>query len=141
MKPVFADTGFWIAFLYPKDRWHQEAIELYRSLQQQRRKVVTSDLVLTEFLNFFSSFDASVRQEAGLTAKDIKSSPNILVVPQNERLFQQALELYLQRADKAWSLTDCSSFLIMEEMGLTEALAHDKHFSQAGFVTLLGSVE
>jgi predicted nucleic acid-binding protein len=29
----------------------------------------------------------------------------------------------------------------MEEMGLTEALANDKHFSQAGFVTLLGGVE
>ena len=141
MKPVFADTGFWIALLYPKDRFHQEAIELYRSLQKQKRKVVTSDLVLTEFLNFFSSFDANLRQKAGLMVKKTQSYTNILVLPQSKELFQQALELYLQRADKAWSLTDCSSFLIMEEMGLTEALAHDKHFSQAGFVALLGSVE
>ncbi len=76
-----------------------------------------------------------------LTRRVSKSYTNILVVPQNERLFQEALELYLQRVDKAWSLTDCSSFLIMQEMGLTEALAHDKHFSQAGFVALLGGVE
>jgi predicted nucleic acid-binding protein len=40
-------------------------------------------------------------------------------------------------ADKEWSLTDCASFEIMRERGLTEALAHDQHFVQAGFVALL----
>jgi predicted nucleic acid-binding protein len=32
-------------------------------------------------------------------------------------------------ADKSWSLTDCASFLIMEEENLTAALTHDRHFS------------
>ncbi len=85
MKPVFADTGFWIALLYSKDRWHQEAIELYRSLQQQKRKVVTSDLVLTEFLNFFSKFDASLRQKAGLMVKQTRKKLGSKVTP---RLFK-----------------------------------------------------
>ena len=40
-------------------------------------------------------------------------------------------------ADKSWSLTDCASFLIMEEEGVTDALSHDRHFAQAGFQTLL----
>lgn len=39
----------------------------------------------------------------------------------------------MQRGDKAWSLTDCSSFLIMQDLGITEALAFDRHFEQAGF--------
>jgi hypothetical protein len=39
--------------------------------------------------------------------------------------------------DKNWSLTDCASFLIMEEERLAAALTHDRHFTQAGFQTLL----
>jgi predicted nucleic acid-binding protein len=137
MKPVFADTGFWIALLYPKDRWHTKAITVYKKIEQRQQKVVTSEMVLTEFMNFFSKFDARLRQEAGRVVQQMRAHPNITVIAQNSQQFQQALNLYLQRPDKAWSLTDCSSFLIMGELNLTEALAHDKHFKQAGFITLL----
>jgi len=44
---------------------------------------------------------------------------------------------HAQRPDKEWSLVDCASFLIMQERNLKEALAHDEHFQQAGFVPLL----
>lgn len=138
MKPVFADTGFWIALLHPRDRWHEQAIALNQKLQSQQRKIVTSEMILTEFLNFFSKFDSVVRQEAGRVVLRLRLYPNIILIPQDSQQFQQALDLYLQRPDKAWSLTDCNSFLIMQELNLTEALAHDKHFKQAGFLTLLG---
>jgi len=62
----------------------------------------------------------------------------LFVITQNTLQFNQSLDLYLSRLDKAWSLTDCSSFLIMQELNLNEVLAHDKHFQQAGFITLLG---
>jgi len=39
--------------------------------------------------------------------------------------------------DKGWSLTDCASFVIMEDEGLPAALTHDHHFEQAGFQALL----
>lgn len=39
--------------------------------------------------------------------------------------------------DKQWSLTDCLSFVVMQEQGLTEALTGDHHFEQVGFVALL----
>ena len=45
--------------------------------------------------------------------------------------------LYKKRPDKEWSITDCVSFKIMEEYGITEALAYDKHFEQVGFIALL----
>jgi uncharacterized protein len=44
----------------------------------------------------------------------------------------------LSRRDKEWSLTDCISFVVMKERGLTEALTADHHFEQAGFKALLG---
>jgi predicted nucleic acid-binding protein len=39
--------------------------------------------------------------------------------------------------DKEWTLTDCSSILVMRERGLTDVLSADRHFEQAGFHALL----
>ena len=47
------------------------------------------------------------------------------------------IQLYETRPDKAWSLTDCMSFIVMRDGGLTEALTADHHFEQAGFTVLL----
>ena len=63
--------------------------------------------------------------------------PNILVVPQDSAQFHQAVDFYEKRLDKEWGVVDCSSFLIMQERRITEALAHDQHFAQAGFKALL----
>jgi predicted nucleic acid-binding protein len=51
--------------------------------------------------------------------------------------FAGALQLYGDRPDKDWSMTDCSSFLIMRRLSIDSALTHDKHFEQAGFIALL----
>ena len=69
----------------------------------------------------------------------IRSNPNVEVVPQTSLQFREAFDLYKNRADKEWSLTDCASFNLMKERGITEALALDVHFEQAGFVALLRS--
>jgi uncharacterized protein len=50
-----------------------------------------------------------------------------------------AWQLLTQRQDKEWSLVDCSSFVIMQQREITEALTGDRHFEQAGFIRLLKS--
>ena len=52
----------------------------------------------------------------------------------SHELFTAGVELYCQRPDKDWSLTDCISFVVMKHGQITEALATDHHFEQAGFV-------
>jgi len=54
-----------------------------------------------------------------------------------EELFDQAVTLYAARMDKEWGVTDCISFVVMQERGLTAALTTDAHFQQAGFQALL----
>ncbi len=49
----------------------------------------------------------------------------------------RGMEFYAARSDKNWSLTDCISFVIMTDLGLTLALTANKHFRQAGFQALL----
>jgi predicted nucleic acid-binding protein len=52
-------------------------------------------------------------------------------------LFDRGVELYDARPDKHWSLTDCISFVAMQDHGISEALTGDRHFEQAGFVALM----
>jgi uncharacterized protein len=67
----------------------------------------------------------------------LRDTAQIVIVPQTGQLFENALKRYQDMVDKSWSLTDCASFLIMEEKRLTAPLTHDRHFAQAGFQTLL----
>jgi predicted nucleic acid-binding protein len=60
-----------------------------------------------------------------------------MIVPPQEAHFDAGYSLYASRPDKDWSLTDCISFVLMKELGVSEALTGDHHFQQAGFVALL----
>ena len=55
------------------------------------------------------------------------------VVGLDPKVQQAGFDLYESRLDKDWSLTDCVSFAVMTQRGLTEALTADHHFEQAGF--------
>lgn len=133
MKVVFADTGYWVAVLSPKDDWKEKATAASRALGKVR--IVTTEMVLDELLAALSKVPVRPMAIRGVDA--IRSNPNIEVVPQTSLQFGEAFEAYRRTMDKEWSLTDCASFALMKERGLSEALAHDRHFEQAGFVALL----
>jgi predicted nucleic acid-binding protein len=63
----------------------------------------------------------------------------VTIVPPSRQLFEQGIEFYGRRPDKAWSLTDCISFVVMDEQGIQDALTGDHHFEQAGYRALLKS--
>jgi uncharacterized protein len=63
--------------------------------------------------------------------------PLTTVVPFDSTLMNRGLALFASRSDKDWSLTDCVSFLVMNDRGITDALTADHHFEQAGFVAVL----
>ena len=67
----------------------------------------------------------------------LRGNPNVTIVPPTLELFEQGIDFYARRPDKAWSLTDCISFLVMRRYGLTDALTGDHHFEQAGFRAIL----
>ena len=70
-------------------------------------------------------------------AQGLERDTDVVVVPQADAQFTAALERYASQADQTWGLTDCASFLVMEERTITEALAYDRDFEQAGFTALL----
>ena len=135
MNGVFADTGYWIALFNPRDQLHAKAVTASQVLQG--RQIVTSQMVLTEFLNHYAALGQPFRQRAVQVVRSFQSNVDVEIVPQTDGQFAAALTLYAQRPDKEWGITDCASLLIMQERGIVEALAHDDHFQQAGFIPLL----
>ena len=135
MRTVFIDTGFLIAILNPRDDLHHRAREVASKLG--RTRLVTSEMVLTELLNEFARRGALLRQAAVALVQRLQRDASVEITPQASSLFQAALNRYAARDDKPWSLTDCASFLIMEDLQAAEALTHDRHFEQAGFRALL----
>ena len=132
MKGVFADTSFYGAVLNPRDRWHEEAVRLGRSW---RHGVVLTDFILLELANALSPVQS--RHVFIEFSRSLRANPRIVIVPASRQLFDAGLGRYAQRPDKSWSLTDCISFVVMEQNDLTEALTADHHFEQAGFTVLL----
>ena len=129
---TFVDAGFLIAIFNPADALHTRASGWAHRVQG--RQVVTS-MTWTEAIDHFSASTLRVRT-AGLL-QEYRRLPFVEFMMVDEALLDRGLQLHRDRPDKAWSLTDCVSFVVMRERGVTEALAYDHHFEQAGFVPLL----
>jgi predicted nucleic acid-binding protein len=98
-------------------------------------RVVTTEYVLLEVATFFCQ-TAHRSVFLGLL-QTLQNDPATTIVPSSSDLWQRGVDLFAARLDKDWSLTDCISFVVMQEHGITDALTADHHFEQAGFVALL----
>lgn len=135
MKVVFADTLYWVAIIKPRDSWQDAAHKAKGSLGNAI--LITTDEILTEFLNTFAGCGAHLREQAGKMVSAIMDNPNVRVIPQTRGSFLKGLSLYEQRADKEYSLTDCVSMHTMTSESVTEVLTNDHHFEQEGFTVLI----
>jgi uncharacterized protein len=131
MKPVFADTVYFLALLSSRDQHHDQAVEYYKLVDG----MVTSEFVLMEVAGSLAA--PHRRGESVRTLKNLEADPAATIVAADAELFAAGVQLYTGRPDKEWSLTDCTSFVLMNRLGLTDALTADHHFEQAGFVALL----
>lgn len=132
MNAIFADTSYYLALLNPADVDHTRAVRIGRALQNQ---IVTTDFVLTEVGNTLSR--VPVRPAFIRFMTDLCRDPGTIIIPATRGILEEGYDLFTQRPDKNWSLTDCVSFVVMDQHRLTEALTADHHFEQAGFTILL----
>lgn len=126
MREVFVDTSFFVAILNAKDRLRPRAEQVARSLGSVR--LVTTDGVLTETLNFFAEWGSVQRRAAAQAVLRARASVSTTVVPQSRDGFDRAHVRYLERLDKGYSLTDCDSMLVMESRDIQEVLTSDARF-------------
>jgi hypothetical protein len=131
VSAVFADTFFYQALLDERDPLHDRAL----AESKVNRTIITTEFIILELGNACSHAEDHADFLALLAG--MRASPRTVIVPLDSRLLQRGLELFATRQDKDWSLTDCISFVVMEEHDLKEALTGDRHFEQAGFKAVL----
>ena len=132
MTERFADSFVFLAMINRSDRKHVAAVE---ALGKNRDPLVTTAWIITELADGLCAV-GSRAVFVSLEAR-LRSNPRMTIIAADPVLYESGLDLYRQRPDKAWSLTDCISFVVMRQRGITEALTGDHHFEQAGLIALL----
>lgn len=131
MSVVFADTSFYLALLDEADSLHQRAL----AESKVNRSIITTEFIILELGNACGRAEDHADFLALL--EGMRASPRTTIIPLNSGLLQRGLDLFGSRADKNWSVTDCTSFAVMQEKEVLLALSSDHHFEQAGFQLLL----
>jgi uncharacterized protein len=132
MAVYFADTSFWVALVDRRDAYHAKALEWSLKISGG---IVTTEAVLLETANSFAK--PQWREKVVALFDHITNRADIEIVTFSDTIWARGWQLFCNRSDKSWSLTDCISFEVMQERGLTNALAADVHFRQAGFCALM----
>ena len=130
---LFLDTVFVQALLSRRDQYHAQAQALLPRIRAAS-EVWTTEAVLVEIGNALGATD---RTGAVDFIRRCYLTTNMHVVSVDTPLLQQSLALYEARPDKSWRLTDCLSFVVMQQQGLFDAATADAHFAQAGYRPLM----
>ena len=137
MNEIYVDTSGWASLADVSEPFYQKARETYAAAMRNRRRFVTTNYVLAELVALMTSPMRFHRPRIIEFINGIKQSPFFDIIHIDEDLDAKSWNLLSNRADKNWSLVDCSSFVVMQENKIVEALTTDHHFEQAGFVRLL----
>jgi predicted nucleic acid-binding protein len=131
MKRLFVDTGGWVACAVENDIHNTRAIAARDAWLARGGELLTTDYVVDETLTHLRArFGLAVAQAWW---EHIGSSPRIRWEWIGPVRAEKARELFFRYHDKSYSFTDCTSFVVMKELKLKDALTTDVHFAQMGF--------
>jgi predicted nucleic acid-binding protein len=134
-REIFVDTSGLYALVDRKDARHPAARTVVERLLRGGRRFVATDYILAETVNLANARSGTrvairvldlIEQSAGIRIEWIGTSR-----------FDLTKAFFRKHADHQYSFTDCTSFVVMRELKLSQALTTDQHFSQAGFDALL----
>lgn len=130
---IFLDASFAIALVSSRDAHHTNALTL--ADRYADRPFVTTRAILLEIGNALSGIGN--RDVAVSYLESLEEEPSTEIVPLSTDLFRRGFDLFRERQDKSWGLTDCISFVVMRDREIRAALTADTDFKQAGFRALL----
>jgi predicted nucleic acid-binding protein len=131
-EAIFLDTSGLIAVLDVQDDFHDQAEPLWRQWIQEGIALLTSNYVIVEATAVGQrhlGFDA-----APAIHQDMLSSVKVIWV--TKTLHQRAFDLLLGAQRRRLSLVDCTSFVLMRDLGLRHVFTFDSHFAEQGFTCL-----
>lgn len=131
MKMLFVDTAGWLAAADSTEAANYEACAARDSWLEENGLLVTTDYVCDETLTI-------LRLRLGLKAaeawwRQVEDSTSVRFEGIDISRAERARFLFFRHKDKDYSFTDCTSFVVMKELRIRQALTLDTHFRQAGF--------
>ena len=132
---VFADASFFFALAAKRDVAHTSAVGQFGTLLRKQRRIVTTDYVIDEALTLTKARTNAAVAVALLDRLERSEAIEMEMVSVGR--FDLAKAFFRKHADHGYSFTDCTSFVVMRELKITDALTTDAHFVQAGFRALL----
>ena len=132
---AFLDTSGLIAVVNTDDQWHSKAETIWADLVSSLRRMVTTSLVLIELADGLSRLQHRVL--AIQIVDRLRDSDRVEIVQSDESLESRAWQLFRERSDKEWGMTDCVTMTLMADRGIDDAFTADHDFEQAGFTVLL----
>lgn len=121
---MLVDTGAWYALADASDRYHAEARRFYLA-EAPHRRLMTTDLVVSESWTLIS---AHLGRPAAVTFWNTLRATRTPIVTIEPVDLEAAWRIVQAFADQDFSFTDCTSFAVMERLGIDEAFAFDIHF-------------
>lgn len=129
---IFVDTGGWFASIVPSDIDHASASQW---LNQNAELLLTTDYIIDETLTLLRARGESTR--AIRLGEQFFSGALAKVYFLTEDDIRNTWEVFRKFSDKDWSFTDCSSKVVMEKLGITQAFCFDHHFAQFGSIVVV----
>ncbi|PSN15871.1 VapC toxin family PIN domain ribonuclease [filamentous cyanobacterium CCT1] len=137
MNSVFVDTSGWANAFDRRQPQHAVAVSAFQQMRQNRDTIITSNYVIAELVALLQRPLRIPRSQIFTTIDTIKTTSYLNIIHIDAATDTAAWNLCKSRPDKAWSLVDCTSFVLMQQQGIQVALTTDHHFEQAGFIRLL----
>jgi len=131
MNTVFVDTGYLFALEIANDQQHHAATQHWHSIVGALPHLVTTSYVFDEFVTFFNS--RGQHAKAMQVGNNLLQSPSVQFIHVDTALFYAGWAYFQRYQDKKYSLTDCISFIVMQQLGIQRSFTFDQHFVQAGF--------
>jgi predicted nucleic acid-binding protein len=129
------DTSGWYALIDRNDAGHAQSRVAVDRLLAKGRILVTTDYIVDESATLTKA--RAGPHAAGRLLDLLRSSRLLEWEWIGAERFDRAEALFRKHRDQGFSFTDCTSFALMRELRLTEALTADAHFTTAGFRALL----
>ena len=135
MAKCFIDTMGFYSILDRRVAHHDTANAWLETASRKRIHLYTSDYVLDETATLIKRRGLAhvLRRFFGL----LEQTQALQLIPIDMERFARTRQFFLKQLDQDYSFTDCSSFVVMQEFKIRNALTHDNHFEQAGFRVLL----
>ena len=137
MNSLFVDTSGWANVFVASESYHSQAQQYFLNAWQSGQPLITTNYVIAELVALLQSPLRIPRHTIFQIVDSIKQSAHIQIIHIDEVTDVTAWNFCKNRSDKTWSLVDCTSFVVMQQLEIQAALTTDQHFEQAGFLRLL----